>query len=201
MCWFSMPISDFFVWFYAFEKISHFVLWLIFLKVKNQTKKSGFGVVAQIVRIYWFFWRMFLHPCFMKPVHIRFRKKEIRLREIKNREGEFDKQIVFWKNASSTFLKSCTTFGRRNYLCRKISPFIHKPHNIRSFWHLQFPADRSLADINGRVWLMRDDTDFLGGEAGTEEAAGLHFLVGEEGAVTLLQAGVETVVEAVDEGV
>ena len=48
---------------------------------------------------------------------------------------------------------------------------------------------------------MRDDTDFLGGEAGTEEAAGLHFLVGEEGAVTLLQTGMETVVEAVDNGV
>ena len=48
---------------------------------------------------------------------------------------------------------------------------------------------------------MRDDTYLFSGEAGTEEAAGLYFLVGKKGAVTLLQAGMETVVEAVDNGV
>ena len=48
---------------------------------------------------------------------------------------------------------------------------------------------------------MRDDTYLFGREAGTEEAAGLYFLVGKKGAVTLLQAGMETVVEAVDKGI
>ena len=46
---------------------------------------------------------------------------------------------------------------------------------------------------------MSDDTDFLGGETGTEEATDLYFLVGEDGAEAFCQASVETVVEAVDE--
>ena len=48
---------------------------------------------------------------------------------------------------------------------------------------------------------MSDDTDFLGGEAGTEEATDLYFLVGQDGAEAFSQARMETVVEAVDEGI
>ena len=46
---------------------------------------------------------------------------------------------------------------------------------------------------------MSDDTDFLGGETGTEEATDLYFLVGEDRAEAFHQVSVETVVEAVDE--
>ena len=46
-----------------------------------------------------------------------------------------------------------------------------------------------------------NDRNLLGGEAGTHQAAGLHFLVGEDGAEALHQAGVEVVEQAVDDGV
>ena len=77
----------------------------------------------------------------------------------------------------------------------------HHLHNIRPFLGSKLLADGGLAHVDGGSGLVGDDTDFLGGEAGTKQAAGLHFLVGEEGAEAFLQASVEPVVEAVDEGV
>ena len=46
-----------------------------------------------------------------------------------------------------------------------------------------------------------NDRNLLGGEAGTHQAAGLHFLVGEDGAEALHQAGMEVVEQTVDDGV
>ena len=70
----------------------------------------------------------------------------------------------------------------------------HPLHNVRTIGSTHLLTGRTLADINRTGSLTSDDSYFLGGEAGTEQATGLYFLVGEDGTEVLGQASLETVV-------
>ena len=70
----------------------------------------------------------------------------------------------------------------------------HPLHNIRTFRHTHLLTGRTLANVDRIDSLTSDDSYFLGGEAGTEQAAGLYFLIGEDGTEVLCQASIETVV-------
>ena len=75
---------------------------------------------------------------------------------------------------------------------------VQKFDDILLFFHAEFLADGRFSYINSGACLLRNNTDFFGGELGAEQAAYLDFLVGQDSPEFLHQPGVEPIVQFVN---